>query len=113
MVVTPAFAADQPAMPWLSPLTENAAPPTAFGDEFGQLGLRSVGPANFMDWRGFYVGGQFGYSDARADFSNATQAPIAYDLRELSLEDEFTPSNWPVLGTATSRRGGLWRLCRL
>lgn len=107
MVVTPAFAADQPVLPWLSPLTENAAPPTASAGEF-DMPPRSqpVGRTNFTDWRGFYVGGQFGYSDATADFSNSTQAPIAYSLRELALENEFAPSNWPVLGTASQGAAG-------
>ena len=104
---TPVFAADQPVLPWLSPLTENAAPPTAFADEFSMLPRsHSVGPTNFMDWRGFYVGGQFGYSDASADFSSSTQAPIAYSLRETTLENEIAPSNWPVLGTATHGAAG-------
>jgi outer membrane immunogenic protein len=96
IMATPAFAADQ-SVPWLPPLPESAAPPSTFGDQFGPLGLQSAGP---MDWRGFYVGGEFDYSDAEADFSRSTQAPIAYSLRETALENEFAPSNWPVLGTA-------------
>jgi outer membrane immunogenic protein len=104
MAATPAFAADQPAGPWLSPLAENAAnaaPPPAFGEEFDMLrGSRSVGQPNFMNWRGFYVGGQFSYSAASADFSSSTKAPIAYSLRDLTLENEAAPSNWPVLGRA-------------
>ncbi len=107
MVVTPAFAADQAALPWLPPLTENAAPPTAFADDLGALlDTRSIQPRNSLDWRGFYVGGQFGYSDASADFSSSTQAPLAYGLRELTLESQFTPSNWPVLGTASHGAAG-------
>jgi opacity protein-like surface antigen len=129
-VGTPAFAADESALPSLLPITESAAPlppslrgldayevtgsappplapaPT-FADRFGLLpGYQSVGPANFMNWRGFYVGGQFGYSDGSADFSKSTQAPIAYSLRELTLENEFAPSNWPVLGTANHGAAG-------
>ena len=108
MVITPAFAADQLVLPWPSPLTENVAPPTAFADEFDILtGSQSVGrPTNSTNWRGFYIGGQFGYSGASADFSNSTQAPIAYSLRNTTLENEFAPSNWPVLGTATHGAAG-------
>jgi len=81
--------------------------PSASADEFNMLsGAQSVGPANIMDWRGFYVGGQVSYSDAGADFSNTTQAPIAYALRETTLESEFAPSNWPVLGSANHGAAG-------
>jgi len=53
------------------------------------------------NWRGFYFGGQFSYSDASADFSKATQSPIAFALRNSALEDQFAPSNWQVLGSAS------------
>ena len=57
---------------------ETVAPPTL-----------TVGPATFTRWSGFYVGGQIGYSDANADFSNATQPGLAYALRNTALENEF------------------------
>ncbi len=69
-------------------------------------GSQTVGPGNFTNWTGFYAGGQYGYSDASADFSNSTQAPIAYSLRELALENEFAPSDWPVLGSANHGAAG-------
>jgi opacity protein-like surface antigen len=53
------------------------------------------------NWAGVYLGGQAGYGNGNADFSSATQSPIAYALRETTLEDEVAPSNWPVLGSAT------------
>ena len=59
-----------------------------------------VGPATFTRWAGFYVGGQVGYGDANADFSQATQALVAYALRDTTLENEQAPSQWPVLGDA-------------
>jgi opacity protein-like surface antigen len=87
-----------------------ALPPGALADDLDVLrGSQTVGPGNFMNWTGFYAGGQYGYSDASASFGNSTQAPIAYSLRELALESEFTPSAWPVLGSAdrgTSGYGG-------
>ncbi len=91
-----------PALPGLSPSADSAAPPDAFGDPYGPLRMRSAGG----NWRGFYLGGQFSYSDANADFSNSTQAPIAYSLRGLTMESEFAPSNWPVLGTADHSAAG-------
>jgi outer membrane immunogenic protein len=90
MAVTPAIAADLPVLPWLNG-NEGPAPTYA---PFGE-------GARFTDWRGFYVGGLFSYSDVNADFSNATQAPIAYSLRQTELESEFNPSSWQVLGTAS------------
>lgn len=94
MAATPAFAADKPALPWLTPAPEDAAPAGAFADPYGPLTMRSAG------WSGFYVGGQFSYSDLYGDFSQSTQQPISYSLRETALEDEFAPSDWPVLGAA-------------
>jgi outer membrane immunogenic protein len=79
--------------------------PRAFAGDFDILrGWQPVGPATFTRWSGFYFGGQLGYGDASADFSNATQTPIAYALREMELENEFSPSHWPVLGSSTNGR---------
>jgi len=75
---------------------------SAFAQDFDVLrGSQTVGPATFLNWSGFYVGGQFSYSNATADFSKGTQAPIAYALRETGLQNLFAPSTWPVLGTAS------------
>ncbi|HXX04656.1 MAG TPA: outer membrane beta-barrel protein [Xanthobacteraceae bacterium] len=63
-------------------------------------GSDTVGPATFTRWSGFYFGGQVGFGNMRADFSNATAAGVAYALRNTSLESDFSPSSWPVLGTA-------------
>ncbi len=63
-------------------------------------GSQPVGPATFTRWSGFYVGGQFGYTNGNAAFSNATPPGIGYALRETTLENEFNVSQWPTLGTA-------------
>lgn len=99
MIATPAFAADQ-AIPWLPPLTADPATPTEFA------GDGALPASQTQNWRGFYLGGQFSYSDASADFSKSTQAPIAYSLRQTTLEQEFAPSNWTVLGTADHSAAG-------
>jgi opacity protein-like surface antigen len=67
-------------------------------------GMQSVGPANFYNWSGFYVGGQIGYGDANGDFSSATSPLISYALRDTALESSFAPSGWPMLGTADNHR---------
>jgi outer membrane immunogenic protein len=63
-------------------------------------GSEPVGPAFYVNWTGFYIGGNVGYSDSNADFSNATQPSIAYVLRDTALENTSHPSELPVLGTA-------------
>jgi opacity protein-like surface antigen len=60
----------------------------------------------YFRWEGFYVGGQVTGGDSNSDFSHATQAPIAFSLRELALEVQGQPSTWPVLGQGDSRAVG-------
>jgi opacity protein-like surface antigen len=98
----PAFAADMDATPWLAPAPDSAPP--AFGDPFESFAMRA--DATRIDWRGFYIGGQSSYSDGSADFSHSTQAPIAYGLRQTTLESTFAPSGWQVLGTADHSAAG-------
>ena len=75
--------------------------PRAFAGDYDILrGAQPVGPATFTRWSGFYAGGQYGWSDANADFSNATSGPVAFALRVTTLELQDSPSTWPVLGTA-------------
>jgi outer membrane immunogenic protein len=79
-----------------------ALTPTAFAQDADDIlrGTDTVGPATFPKWSGFYFGGQIGYSDVNADFSNSTQTPIAYVLRNSTLEATSEPSQLPALGTA-------------
>ena len=76
--------------------------PSALAQDFLR-GSEPVGNATFTNWSGFYGGGFAGMSDSSADFSNATSSIVAYALRETTLEDEFFPSQWQVLGTADDR----------
>ncbi len=64
--------------------------------------VQTVGPATFTRWSGFYFGGQFGVDEAYADFANSTQQGAAYALRETLLEQQFSPSQWPVLGNTNT-----------
>jgi opacity protein-like surface antigen len=64
--------------------------------------VQTVGPATFTRWSGFYFGGQFGVDEAYADFANSTQQGAAYTLRETLLEQQFSPSQWPVLGNTNT-----------
>jgi outer membrane immunogenic protein len=84
-----------------------ALAPSAYAGDYDILrGAQSVGPATFTRWSGFYVGGQFGYSDATADFSGATQPLVAYSLRELALENDDHPSQWPFLHKVSNGAAG-------
>jgi len=82
-----------------------AVAPSAYAGDFDILrGMQPVGPSNFYNWSGFYVGGQIGFGNATGDFSNATSSSIAYILRDTALEYEFSPSSYPVLRTANDDR---------
>src|SRR5580658_34246 len=73
----------------------------SFSQDFDTLrGPQPVGPAVYTRWSGFYFGGQIGYDDGNADFSNSTSGPISYALRVTTLEQDFQPSAWPALGVA-------------
>ena len=80
-----------------------ASPAAAADLDFDFLrGSETVGPGTYTRWNGFYVGGQIGYTNGNADFSNSTQSGVSYALRQTDLELEFAPSSWQVLGTANN-----------
>jgi outer membrane immunogenic protein len=62
----------------------------------------SVGPATFTRWSGFYFGGHIGYTNGNSDLSGSTGPLIAYSLRNTTLEQSFSPSQWPVLAPANN-----------
>lgn len=76
--------------------------PCAFAQDDDDVlrGSQSVGPATFTNWTGLYLGGHLGYTDSNADFSNSTKQPVAYVLRDTSLEVTSDPSDLTVLGIA-------------
>ncbi len=93
MFASPAFAADQPVLPSLPPVSETSAPLHPFGDE--------VPVIRHPGWEGFYIGGVFDYTYGSADFSKGTQAPVAYNLRNTTVEQDDDPSQLAVLGTGS------------
>jgi outer membrane immunogenic protein len=81
--------------------------PSAFADDLSWLtGAQPAAPMNVNGWAGFYIGGAVSYSNAGGNFSNTTQAPLAFVLRDLTLESEQQPSSWPVLGQANHSATG-------
>jgi outer membrane immunogenic protein len=84
-----------------------ALAPSAFADDLSWLtGAQPPAPMNVNGWAGIYIGGQVSYSGAGGNFGNTTQAPLAFALRELTLESEQQPSSWPVLGQANHSAAG-------
>jgi outer membrane immunogenic protein len=84
-----------------------ALPSVAFAGDFDVLrGAEPVGPGNFPNWSGYYVGGQITDTDATANFSTSTRPLVAQSLAELALEAVAAPSTWPVLGSASTNAWG-------
>ncbi len=77
--------------------------PSAAAQEFGPAlrGPETVAQPSYPHWSGFYFGGDIGVDDGNVNFSNATPAPLAYALRDTLVEQDFDPSSWPLLGSAT------------
>ncbi len=77
--------------------------PTAAAQEFGPVlrGTQPVGQPSYPHWGGFYFGGAIGVDDGNVNFSNASQAPLAYALRDTLVEADFNPSSWSLLGSST------------
>jgi outer membrane immunogenic protein len=82
--------------------------PSAFADDLSWLKAPppSVGVPVVNGWAGLYIGGEVSYSSATGDFSNTTQDPVAFSLRETALESQVAPSSWQVLGQATHSHAG-------
>jgi outer membrane immunogenic protein len=77
------------------------------GSDWGDLrGPEPVGPANFTNWTGVYFGAHYSYSNGTAAFANASAPLVAQSLIELELEAVAAPSQWPVLGSGTTRASG-------
>jgi opacity protein-like surface antigen len=77
------------------------------GSDWGDLrGPEPVGPANFTNWTGVYFGAHYSYSNGSAAFANASAPLVAQSLIELELEAVAAPSQWPVLGSGTTRASG-------
>ncbi|HTZ02219.1 MAG TPA: outer membrane beta-barrel protein [Xanthobacteraceae bacterium] len=77
--------------------------PGAAAQEFGPAlrGPLPVTQPTYPHWSGFYAGGDIDFGDGSVNFSNASQEPIAYALRDTVIEQDFNPSSWPLLGNST------------
>jgi outer membrane immunogenic protein len=81
--------------------------PSAFADDLSWItGAQPAAPMNVNGWAGIYLGGQVSYSGAGGNFNNTTQGPVAFALRNTTLEQQVMPSNWQVLGQANHSATG-------
>jgi opacity protein-like surface antigen len=81
VVAQGAHAADPADMPILRGSFRDAPPPQTY---------RTV-------WQGVYAGGQVGYGVVDSDFTNATQDITARMLHNLSIEQTYRISEWPLM----------------
>jgi opacity protein-like surface antigen len=82
----------------------------ALAADYGGGSLRGssvydLGNPQYVRWDGIYFGGHAGYSQAEADFADATKSLVAYSLRNLAVEFESAPSQFEVLGKNDIRAG--------
>src|ERR1700761_9410694 len=77
--------------------------PMAAAQEFGPplRGSLPITQPNYPQWGGFYVGGDVDFGGGNVNFTNATQAPISYALRNTLIEADFAPSTWSLIGSST------------
>ena len=62
--------------------------PSAFADDLSWItGTQPAAPMNVNGWAGIYLGGQVSYSGAGGNFDNTTQGPVAFALRNTTLEE--------------------------
>src|SRR4029077_7143193 len=81
--------------------------PSAFADDLSWLtGPQASNVPVVNGWAGGYIGGQAGYSNAGGNFGKTTKDPIAFALRNTTLEAQVMPSNWQVLGQANHSAAG-------
>lgn len=78
-----------------------AAPAGALAADMPEF-LRGSYTPTYLRWDGFYAGGHFGGSAMSNNFGDATRNEVAFILRNTTLEDQFSPSNWTVLGSSST-----------
>ena len=64
--------------------------------------LRGSIDPGYTRWDGWHAGLQVGYGNMNTDPGNSTSQPIAFILRNTTLQNEFAPSEWTTLGPGTT-----------
>jgi opacity protein-like surface antigen len=63
-------------------------------------------PRRYVNWEGFYVGGQASYGSTDSNFTNSTKGVVDQLLAVTVLNAEMNVSSWPVLGKQSSHGQG-------
>jgi outer membrane immunogenic protein len=76
-----------------------AAPVVASAQDFLRGSLFS---GTGTRWDGINLGVQLGLSNMNTDFGNSTSSLVAFALRNTTVENEFSPSDWTTLPSNTT-----------
>jgi len=78
----------------------------AKADWLDDMGLRgSLGNKSYMRWDGVNFGAHIGVSNMNSDFSNVTSSAVHSMLHNSTLENEQSPSSWPLLDGSSTTNG--------
>lgn len=64
--------------------------------------LRGSFNPGYARWDGWQFGIQAGYGNMNTDPGNSTSQPVAFILRNTTLQTEFAPSEWTALGPGST-----------
>jgi len=78
---------------------------SASGARAADWPLRGSLEPGYARWDGWQFGVQAGYGNMNTDPGNSTSQPIAFILRNTTLENEFAPSEWTTLAKGTTNSG--------
>lgn len=63
-------------------------------------------PRRYVNWEGFYIGGQASYGATDSNFTNSTKGIVDQLLAVTVLNAEMNVSSWPALGKQSSHGQG-------
>lgn len=63
-------------------------------------------PRRYVNWEGFYLGGQASYGTTDSDFTNSTKGVVDQLLAVTLVNSSMNVSDWPVLGKQSSHGQG-------
>jgi outer membrane immunogenic protein len=79
-----------------------ATPAGVFAADMPEFLRGSLVGESVTRWDGFNFGAQAGLTNMNANFGNSTSSLVAFILRNTELQDQFQPSTWTTLPSATA-----------